>query len=255
MSAISAARSWGTVSTTLAHPRAIPTLEDPSNMTLMSRILAPFALAVLLITTSAHTASAQFTAGRLAILEMPFTWNGTTFVIPTTGGQLVIREYATDGTPGIAVSIPATGPTMLVSPFRSGGASLTLSPAGDKLVFTGYTGTSDGSFNLTTSSATLVPRGIGTVDGQGNYTRPFTTSTFFSGGDIKAACTDGTNYWAGGSNSVVGAFVDPGGFDGAAFGEFVDDQYDELDLVLGVALVVEEVGEGRLGCGAVEADE
>ena len=152
---------------------------------------------------------AQFTPGRLAILEMPFIWNGTSFTIPTTGGQMLIREYATDGTPGISVNIPSTGPSMLVSTFQSAGASLTRSPAGDKLVFTGFTATSDGSFNLATSSSAAVPRGIGTVDGAGNYARPFTTTTFFSGGSPKAACTDGVNYWAGGDNSGV-CYLGPG---------------------------------------------
>ncbi len=167
------------------------------------------AFALLCGSLLAQPVSAQFTSGRLAILEMPFTWNGTSYVVPTTGSQLLIREFATDGTPGITVAIPSTGPDMLVAPFRSGGSSLTRSPSGDRLVFTGFTGTSDGSFNLTTSSAALVPRAIGTVDGAGNYARPFVTSTFFSGGDMKAACTDGTNFWAGGSNSGV-CYLGPG---------------------------------------------
>lgn len=151
----------------------------------------------------------QFTPGRLAILEMPFIWNGSTYIVPTTGGQLVIREFATDGTPGISVAIPNTGPNMLVSNFQSGGASLTRSPAGDLLVFTGFTGTSDGSFNLSTSSASTVPRGIGTVDAAGTYARPFVTSTFFGGAPLKAACTDGVNFWAAGGTSGV-CYLGPG---------------------------------------------
>ncbi len=153
--------------------------------------------------------SAQFTPGQLAILEMPFIWNGSTWVVPTTGSALWIREYATDGTPGFSVPIPSTGPDMLVLPFVSSGVSLGRSPSGDKLVFPGYTATSNGSFNLTTSSATLVPRGIGTVDAAGNYARPVTTSTFFDGGIMRTACTDGTNFWAGGSNSGV-CYLGPG---------------------------------------------
>ncbi len=163
-------------------------------------------LLVLAMSASAH---AQFTTGRLAVLEMPFIWNGTSYTVPTTGGQLVIREFALDGTPGFSVAIPNSGPDMLVTPFLSSGASLTRSPEGDKLVFTGWTGTSDGSFNLATSSAAQVPRGIGTVDAQGDYERPFTTSTFFSGTTINAACTDGSNYWAVGGNSGT-CYLGPG---------------------------------------------
>lgn len=171
----------------------------------MTRAFVSMLLSILLI----GSARSQFTPGRLAILEMAFVWNGTSYTIPANGGQLMIREFATDGTPGAVVAIPNTGPTMLVSPFQSGGASLTRSPSGDKLVFTGFTGTSDGSFNLTTSSSALVPRGIGTVDGAGNYQRPFTTSTFFSGAAPKVACTDGVNYWVGGGNSGV-CYFGPG---------------------------------------------
>ena len=46
-----------------------------------------------------------------------------------------------------------------------------------------------------------------------------------------------------------------GSVDDAVFGALVDDQGDELDLVLAVALVVEEPGEHALGGGPVEADD
>ena len=42
-----------------------------------------------------------------------------------------------------------------------------------------------------------------------------------------------------------------GSVDDAVFGALVDDQGDELDLVLAVALVVEELGEGSLGGSAL----
>lgn len=177
----------------------------PTLPSCLSRILTGSQLLVLAVVTNG-----QFTPGRLAILEMPFIPNGGGgFTIPTTGGQLVVREYAVDGTPGISVPFPSTGPNMLVSHFQSGGASLTRSPAGDKLVLTGFTATSDGSFTLATSTSAAVPRGIGTVDAQGLCARPFVTSTFFSGAPMTAACTDGVHYWAGGGNSGV-CYLGPG---------------------------------------------
>ena len=45
------------------------------------------------------------------------------------------------------------------------------------------------------------------------------------------------------SQANVRSLVDPAGLDDPSFGEFVDDEVDERDLVLGVLLLVEEVGE------------
>ena len=52
-----------------------------------------------------------------------------------------------------------------------------------------------------------------------------------------------------------GGFVEGFGWDDAAGGELVDDEFDEADLVGGEAAVVEEFGEGLLGGGAVHADQ
>jgi hypothetical protein len=60
---------------------------------------------------------------------------------------------------------------------------------------------------------------------------------------------------AAGGEADVGVLVDAAGFDHAPLGQLVDDEVDELDLGAGVALVVEELGEGLLGRGPVEADQ
>jgi hypothetical protein len=60
---------------------------------------------------------------------------------------------------------------------------------------------------------------------------------------------------AAGGETGVGVLVDAAGFDHASFGQLVDDEVDELDLCAGVALVVEELGEGLLGGCSVETDE
>jgi hypothetical protein len=59
---------------------------------------------------------------------------------------------------------------------------------------------------------------------------------------------------AAGGETGVGVLVDAAGFDHASFGQLVDDEVDELDLCAGVALVVEELGEGLLGGCPVEAE-
>ena len=58
-----------------------------------------------------------------------------------------------------------------------------------------------------------------------------------------------------GGDTGEGRVVDAAGFDRAVFGEVVDNQVDEGDLVGAVALVVEELVERSLGCGSVETDE
>ena len=62
-------------------------------------------------------------------------------------------------------------------------------------------------------------------------------------------------FWSFWCDPVVRRFVDAFGFDDAPVGEFVDDQVDEPDLVLAVALVVEKLGERRFRCRSVESDK
>jgi hypothetical protein len=56
---------------------------------------------------------------------------------------------------------------------------------------------------------------------------------------------DEDRFRAFGSDAVVRGLIDPSSLHHTAVGEFVDDEVDELDLVLAVALVIEEVGERR----------
>ena len=55
---------------------------------------------------------------------------------------------------------------------------------------------------------------------------------------------DENGFGAFGGNGGEGGIVDTAGVDGAVFGEVVDDEVDEGDLVVGVALAVEELGKG-----------
>jgi hypothetical protein len=152
---------------------------------------------------------AQFTTGRPAVLEMPFIPNGGGgYSIPTTGGALVIHEFTSTGASGFIANVPSSGPDMLVGHFQIAGVALSLSPAGDKLVFTGYTATSTGA-NIHTTSAAEVPRAIGTMDATGGFQRLFSGTGFFDTKAIVSATTDGTNYWAGGAGNGV-CYMGPG---------------------------------------------
>ncbi|MBK7083740.1 MAG: hypothetical protein IPH53_03365 [Flavobacteriales bacterium] len=164
---------------------------------------APALALFLSFTTSA--AFAQFTPGRLAVLEFGYTGS-----IPQEGGPLVIREFAPDGTPGVVMNVPSTGPSAMVNCHSFVlGASLALTPSGDKLIFSGFTSTAPTGTSLISTSAAAIPRAIGTVDINGVFERPWTTSTYFNSGTIYATATDGVNYWAAGSNNGI-CYLGPG---------------------------------------------
>ncbi len=144
----------------------------------------------------------QFTPGRLAVLELE---TGT-----TAGGALKIREFGVDGTPGIMLPVPSTGPNAIVGAVSSVIASqMVLTPAGDRLVFAGYGSFGPAGVSITTTSSAAVPRVIASVDAGGTFSRVATTSTFFDAGAINAVATDGVHYWGAGSNSGV-CYLGPG---------------------------------------------
>ena len=146
--------------------------------------------------------NAQFTPGRLAVLELE---TGS-----TAGGALRIREFGLDGTPGIILPVPSNGPNAVVGAVSSVIASqLVLTPAGDRLVFAGYGSFAPAGVSLPTTSSAAVPRVIGAVDGTGTFSRVATTSSYFDAGTINAVATDGVHYWAAGSTSGA-CYLGPG---------------------------------------------
>ena len=176
---------------------------DPTDM-IPNIMLRSHLLTIASIALFANLLLAQFTPNRLAVLEYAYTVTS-----PDPGGPLVIREFSTNGTPGVVLNVPSTGLNAVVSSFNTlAGGAMTLTPSGDKLVFTGYTTTAPAGIGLGTTSSVAIPRAVGTVNAQGNFARPVTT-TFFSGGRINAVACDGTGYWAGGENSGV-CYLGPG---------------------------------------------
>jgi hypothetical protein len=120
-----------------------------------------------------------------------------------------IREFMTDGTPGITMAVPSSGPTAVVNSATGViGGALTLTPSGDKLVFTGFSTVAPAGTSLATTSSAVIPRAVGTVDAQGVFARPATT-TYFDGVRMLAVASDGVGYWAGGENSGV-QYLGPG---------------------------------------------
>jgi len=147
-------------------------------------------------------AYAQFTPGNLVVLQ---AGDGSS-ALSNTGNAVVLREFTPAGVPAYSMAIPtssATGLTILGNSTAEG--LLTRSSNGQQLVIPGYAGTYTSS--IASATGTQVPRVIGTVDGAGTYTRVATSTSFFSGGNIRSAVSDGTgNYWANGSNQGTNYF-------------------------------------------------
>lgn len=145
----------------------------------------------------ANETYAQFTAGSLVVLQ---AGDGST-ALANTGNAVILKEFSTTGVPGYSVAVPTSSATGLVVLGNSTAEGLlTRSSNGQKLVLSGYAGTYTSS--IASASGTLVPRVIGTVDAAGTFTRVASSTSFYSGGNIRSAASDGTgNYWANGSNN------------------------------------------------------
>jgi len=156
-------------------------------------------LATVCLTTGAY---AQFTPGNVVVLQ---AGDGSS-ALANTGNAVVLREFTPAGVPAYSMAIPtssATGLTILGNSTAEG--LLTRSTNGQQLVIPGYAGTYTSS--IASATGTQVPRVIGTVDAAGTYTRVATSTSFFSGGNIRSAVSDGTgNYWANGSNQGTNYF-------------------------------------------------
>ncbi len=154
-----------------------------------------------LLGISICAAQAQFTAGDLVVLR-----DGTgSSALSSAGTAIFLDQYTTS--PGGFVStttIPSTGLSALVdSGTATSEGQLSLSSDGRYLVVAGYN-TNAGTTGVSGSSDATLRRGIATVDYNGNYSLVATTSTAFSGNNIRSGTTDGNgNFWAVGANSGI----------------------------------------------------
>lgn len=146
--------------------------------------------------------SAQFTSGNVVVLQ---AGDGSS-ALANTGNAIVLREFTPTGTAGYSMAIPtssATGLSILGNSTAEG--LMTLSSNGQYLVIPGYAGTF--TSNIVSTTGTVVPRCIGTVDAAGTYTRVASSNSFFSAGNIRSAVSDGAgNFWANGSNQGTNYF-------------------------------------------------
>lgn len=163
------------------------------------RTLNPFALSLSFF---ASAASAQFTPGRLAVLEC--SSGGS------SGTPYTIREFDTNGVPGVVINVPTTGPNAAVGvPNTTYASQLSRTPSGDALIFPGFAAMAPTGTPLTSTSSSSIPRVICRVDAAGNIVRVASTNTYCSGSTMFGAASDGTHYWgSGGVDGVV--YLGPG---------------------------------------------
>jgi hypothetical protein len=146
------------------------------------------------------TASAQFAAGNLAVLRLGD--GSAALTSASTAG--FIDQFTITGSLVNSLPIPSTAgnaPLTWSGTATSEGA-LTRSSDGTLLVMGGYN-TAKGLAAVAGSTSVAVPRAVGTVDSAGNYALAASTTTAFSGNNIRSATADGANnYWGSGAGSA-----------------------------------------------------
>jgi hypothetical protein len=154
------------------------------------------ALAALLALNSASALAAPFTLGNLVVERV----GSGAAALTSAGTPIFFDEFTTGGSSVQSIAIPTSGTSALVeSGTASSDGGMNLSLDGKSLAFPGYA-TNSGVSGVTSATALAVPRGIGKLDFNGNYTLAATSTTAFSGNNIRGAATDGNNnFWATGT--------------------------------------------------------
>ena len=156
----------------------------------------------LLLSTFAlgcFSASAQFSAGNLAVLRVG---DGST-TLGGLGNNVSILEYTTGGGLANTYNIPSTGPNAIVlTGNATAEGALSLSSDGSLLTFAGYNTAPLGSGTLATSSGTTVPRAIVQLNSAGVSSIGSSSTTAFSAASFRSAVSDGANnYWGIGNGT------------------------------------------------------
>ncbi|HRD54111.1 MAG TPA: hypothetical protein PKY96_15840, partial [Flavobacteriales bacterium] len=140
----------------------------------------------------------SFTAGNIVVLQA----GDGSGVLTNTGNPIVLREFTGAGTNTVDIPVPSTGATpLVVSGTATTEGLLSRSADKAKLVFAGYAQALPGASNLTASTSAAVNRAIGTADNTATYLREATSATAFSGGSIRGAASQGTDFWSVGANT------------------------------------------------------
>ncbi len=168
------------------------------------REVSRLAVMTLLVSLTPATGWANsFTPGNLVIYRVGDGSGG----LANTGNPIFLDEYnPTTQTVVNSIELP-TAPTGNNQPLIASGTSvseglLTRSADGRYIVVTGYATMMSPSGSLSSSAASMVPRGIGRVDSDGNVDTSTVLSDFADGNNPRSATsTDGMNFWVSGADA------------------------------------------------------
>ncbi len=139
-----------------------------------------------------------FEPGNLSVLRVG---NGVA-PLASSGDPLFLDEYTTNGTLTNSVAIPASGSSSLIIGSASSEGAISRSANSNFIVMAGYNTAYPYTSSLANSTAAAVPRGIGAIDFNGNFTFITNTTTAFSANNIRGGASDGANnFWAVGATS------------------------------------------------------
>jgi len=123
-------------------------------------------------------------------------------MLTNSGNTLFLDQFASDGAYVSTMALPDSGASsLLISGVATSEGYMTLSGDGRLLAIAGYN-TNIGVLTspLDSYPSAAVPRGIGTIDGAGNYTLAARSSAAYSAANFRAGATDGSNnFWGAGS--------------------------------------------------------
>jgi|GEM_PF-1767740 len=180
------------------HPNYL--IKPPHGM----RRIVPIVLTVLFFFSA--QVYAQFTPGRIVVLQVG---NGTETLV-SSGNSLFLKEFTISGTAGTTVSIPNSGANaLIISGAATSEGFITRSTDGSSILIPGYDTTIGGSTSLSGTTSATVPRGVGVVTTNGNYSLAV-SANIFSKNNIRGVAGDGnSNYWM--SGATTGTIYSAGG--------------------------------------------
>lgn len=160
-----------------------------------------FKLFIIILMFISINVNGQFTNGNLVVLKVG---DGVS-TLANTGNAAFFIEYSTTGSLVNTIAVPTTGTDpACVSGSASSEGQITRSPDGTLVSFAGYKITPPYTSSLANSTSATVNRVVVSVNPAGVVSTVATTSTQFSGNNIRSAVSDGNNnYWAAGGNTGV----------------------------------------------------
>ncbi len=139
---------------------------------------------------------ATFGRGNLVVLR---TGDGSA-ALTSAATAIFAIEYTTSGSAtGFNIALPATGSTKITN---SGSASsegmMTSSAERDRLIVEGYNATA-GTASVVSTSAATSPRELFSINSSGSYAAVVSSTTAYSGNNIRSGTANGTDYFSAGT--------------------------------------------------------